>query len=165
MRRPLDACAVLLLGGALLVGCGGPPPVEGSDPLGEVFRQQAQEAQLSRIETEGKRLFTAYCATCHGETGAADGQNAFNLDPPPPVFEESLRTHPAAYWREIIEGGTSAVGRSPLCPPRGRTLGDPEVDALLAYLHLLAQGGSAGDDDSSPASGGSGTPGGHQPRP
>ena len=31
----------------------------------------------------GKATFQHYCQTCHGETGAGDGFNAFNLDPHP----------------------------------------------------------------------------------
>src|SRR6266498_3531699 len=31
----------------------------------------------------GKGLYSHYCQTCHGETGAGDGFNAFNLDPRP----------------------------------------------------------------------------------
>ena len=67
---------------------------------------------VSRTETEGKRLFAHYCATCHGERGQGDGQNAYNLDPKPPEFQQSLSTHAPSYWRQIIEGGSAAVGRS-----------------------------------------------------
>ncbi len=110
-----------------------------ADPLQDVFNRQAQEEGLSRAQTEGKRLFTHYCTTCHGEAGHGDGQNAYNLDPKPQDFQESLRKHPSTYWREIIEGGSAAVGRSPLCPPWGRNLTSGEVDALMAYLEVMSQ--------------------------
>jgi len=91
-----------------------------------------------RGQTDGKRLFVHYCATCHGDAGQGDGQNAYNLDPPPPDFHESLKVHQPSYWRQIIEGGSVAVGRSPQCPPWGRTLASSDLDALVAYLEVLA---------------------------
>jgi len=120
-------------------GCGRAGEAPPADPLMDVFHQQAQEEGLTRTQTDGKRLFAHYCATCHGETGSGDGQNGFNLDPPPPDFHSSLAQHPASYRRQIIEGGTAAVGRSPLCPPWGRNLSTSEIDALLAYLEMLAR--------------------------
>jgi len=138
-----------------LAACGDPSRTVPPDPLGDVFRKQAQEEGLSRTETEGKRLFAHYCATCHGERGQGDGQNAYNLDPKPPEFQRSLSTHAPSYWRQIIEGGSAAVGRSPLCPPWGRVLSARDIDGLIAYLAALqrlaslavpsdpAQGGAA----------------------
>ena len=110
-----------------------------ADPLMEAFRHQAQEEGLTQSETNGKRLFGHYCATCHGETGGGDGQNASNLDPAPTDFHDSLKAHPPSYSRQIVEGGTVAVGRSPLCPPWGRSLAREDVDALMAYLQVLAR--------------------------
>jgi mono/diheme cytochrome c family protein len=138
VRASLTAGLVAALIGLASVACERAAPEPPADPLMDAFRAQAQEEGLSRIETDGKRLFVHYCATCHGDLGEGDGQNAFNLDPPPPVFSESLTMHPSAYWRQIIEGGTIAVGRSPLCPPWGRTLTTEQIDALVAYVQHLA---------------------------
>lgn len=109
-----------------------------ADLLIEVFGEHNREANLTRQQTDGKRLFAHYCATCHGDTGRGDGQNAYNLEPAPPDFQESLATHQPPYWRQIIEGGTASVRRSPLCPPWGRSLGPDDIDALAAYLRVLA---------------------------
>lgn len=121
---------------AVACGRGGGAPV--GDPLMDVFHRRAQEEGLSRIQTEGKRLFVRYCVTCHGASGEGDGQNAYNLEPKPPNFRDSLKTHPPPYWRQVIEGGTAAVGRSPLCPPRGHNLSPGQIDALSAYLEALS---------------------------
>jgi mono/diheme cytochrome c family protein len=126
----------------LMVSCHrGQEPAPG-DPLAEVFLRQAQEEGLSRAETDGKRLFAHYCATCHGESGHGDGQNSYNLDPKPPDFEASLPKNPSSYWRAIVEGGTASVGRSPLCPPWGRSLSSESVDHLVSYLEVLGRSGS-----------------------
>lgn len=130
--------AIVLAGYVTAAGCdrGGGAPL--ADPLMSVFLRRAQEEGLSRVQTDGKRLFAHFCVTCHGDAGEGDGQNAYNLDPKPPNFRESLKAHPASYWRQVIEGGTAAVGRSPLCPPRGHNLSPGEIDALASYLEVLA---------------------------
>lgn len=133
------AAPVAVASGLLLAtACGRHPPAPPADPLMDVFRRHTQEEGLTRAQTAGKRLFAHSCVTCHGEHGDGNGQNAFNLDPKPPNFRDSLAAHPPSYWRQIIEGGSAAVGRSPLCPPRGRTLGRDDIDALIAYLQVLA---------------------------
>lgn len=137
LRRGL--LAVIVLAGSVTVpGCdrGGGAPV--ADPLMDVFHRRAQEEGLSRVQTDGKRLFAHYCVSCHGDTGEGDGQNAYNLDPKPANFRESLKARPRSYWRQVIEGGTAGVGRSPLCPPWGHNLSPGEIDALVAYLDVLA---------------------------
>lgn len=131
--------ALLIVAGALIGGTAcrrarGEPP---ADLVTQVFDRHDQEEGLTRVQTDGKRLFAHYCATCHGDSGEADGQNAYNLDPQPPDFAESLKSHQPSYWRQIIEGGSAAVGRSPQCPPRGRTLAAGDIDALVAYLEVL----------------------------
>ena len=133
---------VLLTAALGLTGCGRASRSTAPDSLGDIFRKVAQEEGLSRAETEGKRLFARHCATCHGERGQGDGQNASNLDPAPPDFQQSLRSHAPPYWRQIIEGGSAAVGRSPLCPPWGRALSAREIDTLVAYLEALGRAAS-----------------------
>ena len=153
MKRAVVSLFMVWLG---LAGCRREGQAASQDPLGDVFRRQAQEEGLSRTETDGKRLFAHYCATCHGEGGQGDGQNAYNLDPKPPEFQRSLQAHAPAYWRQIIEGGSAAVGRSPLCPPWGRALSAREIDALIAYLAALGRAASpavpAGQAPGRPAS-------------
>ena len=133
-----------------LAGCRRPSAPAPPDPLADVFRKQAQEEGLNRTETEGRRLFAHYCATCHGERGRGDGQNAYSLDPKPPDFQQSLRAHASSYWRQIIESGSAAVGRSALCPPWGRSLPPREIEAIVAYLDVLG-GRAASPSPASPS--------------
>jgi mono/diheme cytochrome c family protein len=118
----------------LLPGCR-KEPAAGRDAVQDAFKDDALSAQQAR----GHRVFLQRCATCHGPQGRGDGQNAYNLDPPPPDFQESLAKLPATDRREVIEGGTAALGRSPLCPPWGRSLGPDDVDAVLAWLEAAAR--------------------------
>jgi mono/diheme cytochrome c family protein len=86
-------------------------------------QQAFVEDGLSARESHGHRVFVQRCATCHGAAGRGDGLSA--LSPKD--------------RRRVIEGGTAALGRSALCPPWGRSLDEPEVEALLAYLVVAAR--------------------------
>ena len=119
---------------AALVACRAPAPA-GKDAVQEAFREDG----LTAREAQGHRVFVQRCATCHGPEGRGDGQNAFNLRPPPPDFQESLARLSVADRRRVIEGGTAALGRSPLCPPGGRSLSPDDADALLAWLDTAAR--------------------------
>jgi mono/diheme cytochrome c family protein len=131
--------ALILASLLLLAGCGRSRHAVQADPLMDVFERQAQEEGLDRQQTLGKRLFGNYCATCHGDRGEGDGQNAYNLDPVPPNFKDALKSHPPSYWRQIIEGGTAALGRSPLCPPWGLELTKRQIDSIVSYMKVLAE--------------------------
>jgi mono/diheme cytochrome c family protein len=126
--------ASLALGLVILSACRAPAP-PGKDAVQEAFREDGLSAGAAR----GHRVFLQRCATCHGPQGRGDGQNAYNLQPPPPDFQESLAKLSAADRRKVIQGGTAALGRSPLCPPWGRSLGPDDVDALLAWLDVAAR--------------------------
>jgi mono/diheme cytochrome c family protein len=93
----------------------------------------AYEARL------GKATFTHYCQTCHGETGAGDGFNAFNLDPHPrdlsdPEFQKKKSDADLA---DAIRRGGAGVGLSALMPPWGHTLSDRQVGEVVLYLRTL----------------------------
>jgi mono/diheme cytochrome c family protein len=84
----------------------------------------------------GRTTYQHYCQTCHGETGAGDGFNAFNLDPRPrdfsdPAFQKK-KTDPDL--ADAIQRGGSGVGLSPLMPPWGRTLTRPQIDQTILYI-------------------------------
>jgi mono/diheme cytochrome c family protein len=113
-------------------------------------RCHSEEPGRSGREAQGRRVFLQRCATCHGPEGRGDGQNAYNLQPPPPDFSESLDGLSQEDRRKVIEGGTTALGRSPLCPPWGRSLRGEEIEALLAYMEVMARPSEEGEDTSQP---------------
>jgi mono/diheme cytochrome c family protein len=87
----------------------------------------------------GKQVFRHYCQTCHGETGAGDGFNAFNLDPHPrdlsdPVFQNKKSDADLA---DAIRRGGAGVGLTPLMPPWGRTLSAQQIDQAVLYIRSL----------------------------
>ena len=110
-------------------------PMPARDALQEAFLEDGLRAS----EARGHRVFLQRCATCHGAQGRGDGQNAYNLDPPPPDFQESLARLAAADRRKVVEQGTASIGRSPLCPPWGRSLSGDEIDAVVAWLEVASR--------------------------
>ncbi len=87
----------------------------------------------------GKGIFGHYCQSCHGETGAGDGFNAFNLDPRPrDLSDPALQKKKSdADLADAIRRGGSGVGLSPLMPPWGRTLSRAEIDQVVLYVRSL----------------------------
>jgi mono/diheme cytochrome c family protein len=118
----------------LAVACR-PPSSPAKDAVQEALKDDALTAQQAR----GHRVFQQRCATCHGPEGRGDGQNAYNLQPPPPDFQESLAKLSPADRRKVVESGTASLGRSPLCPPWDRSLDPDDVDAVLAWLEAASR--------------------------
>ena len=139
MRSIWRRATAIVLPLVLLTGCrSGPKPAPG-DPLLDAIRADEREGNLSYTESQGKRLFVQYCATCHGDAGKGDGQNASNLNPPPPDMTVSKGGRDAAYIRKVIAEGSAAIGRSPLSPPWGRSLSRQQIDYLVAYCESLVR--------------------------
>ena len=138
MRGRLARTIPLLLLALALAGCrrGSAPP---SEPMLDSIRADERVGGLSYGEGQGKRLFAQYCATCHGDEGKGDGQNASNLNPAPPDLTSSKNARDAAYLRRVIAQGSAAIGRSPLSPPWGRNLSAQQIDYLVAYCQAVAR--------------------------
>ena len=101
--------------------------------------QAAAPAEPSYEMRLGRGIYRHYCQTCHGETGAGDGFNAFNLDPHPrdlsdPVFQKKKGD---AELADAIRRGGSGVGLSPLMPPWGRTFSAQQIDQAVLYVRSL----------------------------
>jgi mono/diheme cytochrome c family protein len=126
-----------LLAVALLVSCRRQASAPPGDPMLEAIRAEEQVAGLTYAEAQGKHLFDHYCATCHGDGGRGDGQNASNLNPPPPDLTASKSMLDPAYTRRVIVEGSAGVGRSPLSPPWGRSLSAQEIEYLTRYCQAL----------------------------
>ncbi len=122
---------------ASLSGCGKTSARPGDPLLDAVRAEERGTGDLTYAESQGKHLFLSYCATCHGDDGHGDGQNASNLTPPPPDLRASKNLGDATYARKVIAQGSASVGRSPLSPPWGRNLSSQELDYLVAYCQSI----------------------------
>jgi mono/diheme cytochrome c family protein len=134
-RASSTVCLALAVLGA---GCRRPSPPAG-EPVADALKAQEREVGLTYAESLGRPVFDQYCATCHGDAGKGDGQNASNLTPPPLDFAASKTMADAGYVRRLIREGSAAVGRSPLSPPWGRTLTEQQIEYLTLYCQALAR--------------------------
>jgi len=105
----------------------------------DAIRAEERQSDLSYVESQGKHLFLRYCATCHGDEAQGDGQNASNLNPPPPDMATSKNARDVALLRKVITEGSAAVGRSSLSPPWGRSLSRQQIEYLVAYCQSLSR--------------------------
>lgn len=131
--------ALVALTIAAATACRRGPQTQPGDPMLDAIRAEARANHLTYAESQGKRLFGHYCATCHGDEARGDGQNASNLNPPPPDMTASKATADAGLLRRVITEGSAAVGRSALSPPWGRSLSQQEIDYLVAYCRSLSR--------------------------
>jgi len=68
------------------------------------------QRQISSIQ--GKDLYKAYCARCHGAAGKGDGPRALQLKAPPPDLTGIAARHGGKYNRTAVEGMISGDSRS-----------------------------------------------------
>lgn len=89
----------------------------------------------------GKKLFTQFCASCHGTSGKGDGPAAAALNPKPRDFTDkalmSQKTDERLF--NVIKNGGAANGLSPLMAPWGSVLKDDQIRDVIAYIRTFAQ--------------------------
>jgi mono/diheme cytochrome c family protein len=84
---------------------------------------------------EGKKLFNAHCAACHGKRGKGDGPAGRALATPPYNLTWSVAKDD--YLRQIIPKGGEAMDRSPDMPPWGEKLSPQEIESVILYIKTL----------------------------
>lgn len=112
----------------------GPPKI---DP-----KATSHEVDLTQFNLEdGKKIFEANCASCHGATGKGDGAAAAALNPKPRDLS-SAKYMNSRTWKELRDvvalGGANA-GMSALMPAWRGALKNPQIDNVLAYVITLSK--------------------------
>lgn len=81
-------------------------------------------------------VYKDLCASCHGARGRGDGPAAAALNPKPKDFADckAMAKESDEALFKIIKEGSQSVGRSPLMPPWGGALKDPQIRDLVAYI-------------------------------
>jgi mono/diheme cytochrome c family protein len=103
--RAVTGCATALVSSALLAQASPQTPGSAADP---------------ETVAAGKRLYTSYCARCHGLNMATTSAAVFDL-----------RTFPKENKPRFIESVTKGKGAMPAW---GGTLKDADLDRLWAYV-------------------------------
>jgi mono/diheme cytochrome c family protein len=87
---------------------------------------------------KGGKLYSTFCASCHGDGGMGDGPTAASLDPAPaPVAHtSSMLSDGYLYWR-ISEGGTSFQSTMPAWK---NNFNEAEIWSIIGYMRALGTG-------------------------
>jgi mono/diheme cytochrome c family protein len=106
---------------------------------GSATRVTGQPARV--LPHPGKTTYDQYCATCHGETGQADGPGAANLPINPPPFTDGRLMNPLPddFLFKVVSEGAAAVGLAPQMPAFRPPLTDRQIQDVIGYVRTFAQ--------------------------
>lgn len=129
----------------VLVACGGGEPGEPGDLADTTAVTADTTAPETPSETparepangpSGQAVFSANCATCHGESGAGDGPAAVGLEPPPANLSDGTWVTGDGSIEAIVNTiengspGTAMIGWE-------GTLTEAQVEAVARYVKSL----------------------------
>jgi mono/diheme cytochrome c family protein len=89
---------------------------------------------------EGKKLYAAYCSSCHGDGGKGDGVAARSLPVKPADHTNGTIMNPLTdkFLTDIIARGGSAVNKSAFMPAWGSSLDSKQISDIVAYMRSIA---------------------------
>ena len=105
------------------------------------WNDSAKLISLGYQEAQGKRVFYQYCVWCHADATPAGPSNRSNLTPVPPLINdgEKLNGESDEFMQKMITLGGSALGKSAMMPPYGKTLSPAEIKAVISFARAIAQ--------------------------
>ena len=149
MKSKLILAAMLLVSivcALALSGCKKAAAVKPDEAFGaydsEPDWNDAQKlVKLGYQESQGKRVFYLYCVWCHADASPAGPSNRSNLTPVPSLMNDGdkLNGESDEFMVNIITLGGSALGKSAMMPPYGKTLSPGEIKAVVAFTRAIAQ--------------------------
>jgi mono/diheme cytochrome c family protein len=91
-------------------------------------------------QAEGKKIYLAYCSSCHGERGKGDGMAAASLPAKPSDHTNGAIMNRLSdqFLLDIIAKGGGAVGKSSFMPSWGAALNEKQLRDVVAYIRALA---------------------------
>ena len=101
--------------------------------------QHVDSTQLSAIPRQ-THFLPAMCLVPRGSTPAGPS-NRSNLTPVPPLLNDgaTLNAESDEFMQNIITLGGSALGKSAMMPPYGKTLSPTEIRAVISFARAIAQ--------------------------
>jgi mono/diheme cytochrome c family protein len=96
---------------------------------------------LGYEESQGRLVFYQYCVWCHADATPAGPSNRSNVFPTPALMNdgEKLNGDSDEYMQNIITLGGSALGKSAMMPPYGKTISPDEIKQVIAFTRAIAQ--------------------------
>jgi mono/diheme cytochrome c family protein len=145
--RTLAISALVTLALCGVSGCRKHAETAKADPLLAAYDSEpdwndsTKMVPLSYQPAQGKRVFYQYCVWCHADATPAGPSNRSNLTPVPPLLNDGATLNPESdeYMQNIITLGGSAMGKSAMMPPYGRTLSAEEIRSVIAFTRAIAQ--------------------------
>ncbi len=112
----------------------------GATLLWEMRLSREAERPPARSPQDGRAIFKAHCAICHGPMGRGDGPGATVIRQKMLDFSDAaaMRGVNDRFLFDIIKKGSSQFGRSNAMPAWGMKLTDEEIRAVVAYIRALA---------------------------
>ena len=100
---------------------------------------QAQHSEEVESLAQGRRLFLAACANCHGADGTGSATHQISLPVEPPDFTESrfASREPKGDWAGVVTLGGPLRGFDRMMPAFGDALSREEIDLILDYMQTL----------------------------
>jgi len=134
-------CVLALSGCKRAVAVVNPEQAFGAYDTEPDWNDSAKLVKLGYQEAQGKRVFYQYCVWCHADASPAGPSNRSNVTPVPPLLNdgEKLNGESDEYMQNIITLGGSALGKSAMMPPYGKTLSPEEIKAVIAFTRAIAQ--------------------------
>jgi mono/diheme cytochrome c family protein len=144
MRRLLVSVLLLVL--TNLAACGKKNPSPAANALRSAYDSELDWNDPQRIipltfeQAQGKRIFYQQCVWCHADSTPAGPSNRSNVTPTPALFNDGslLNSQSDEFLQNIITLGGSAMGKSAMMPPYGKTLTQEEIRSLIAYARAIA---------------------------
>ena len=146
MRAPIAIIAVLIVCAALQ-GCRKHPVTEETKPLDSAYGTEPDWNNpqhlipLNYQQAQGQRVFYSNCVWCHADSTPAGPSNRSNLTPSPALANDgaTLNVLSDEYLQNIITLGGSALSKSAMMPPWGRTLKQDDIRGVIAFMRTIAQ--------------------------
>ncbi len=147
MKRAPGVIALILSLFFFLQACSKGKPAAVPKPLDRAYGSEPDWNDPSRVipldyqQVQGQRLFYQDCVWCHADSTPAGPSNRSNVNPTPALMNDgsALNKLSDEYLRNIISLGGSALGKSAMMPPWGKSLTQDDIRNLVAYTRAIAQ--------------------------
>lgn len=126
---------------AVLVSCAQKESQEAADAAAAA-KAAADSAKTAAAVARGQHLFLSYCAMCHGDGGAGDGEVASRFARDSVVIaalnsSDRMEKLTAEELRKVIAEGGKHNSRSDLMPPWATRLTPEQIDDIVQFVLQL----------------------------
>ena len=123
-----------------LAACSPKPaaPTSGDQPVPAPYAGKTNPlAGKADAAAAGKVVYTANCASCHGDSGKGDGPAGASLNPKPADLTDVGANDPDDRVDWVVHEGGAAAGKSASMPAWKATLSDDQIWQVITYLRTL----------------------------